>query len=391
MLAETRLWDIDMDGYRMMLAGLAAACVTGAVTATEVAICTDQGRAVLELADAESPQHVANFLRYVDMGFYTGTVFHRAVPGFVVQGGGVDRQLRPRSTLAPIANESANGLRNARGTVAAARTDDPNSATAQFFVNLEDNRQLDSGREPGFTVFGRVKEGIAMFDALSRLPTGAAGPFRADVPSPLVAIKSIARLDEAALAQWPAERREAALKSEIAAAAGEQRSADALRLLGHYRAICGVDDPELALIEARMALAADDRRRALFALEELLATTDAAHPARVTADELYREALPEAQPAGAQRVGACEPPAPPALPDATTASREDMLAAQTQVREFVASAESHLTCLAQIIDDDERSADDRNAAVSEHNRTVAVMEQLASAFNEQVRIFRDRG
>jgi cyclophilin family peptidyl-prolyl cis-trans isomerase len=372
---------------RGLLGALAAVAATGAA-ATEVAICTEQGRAVLELADEQSPRQVANFLSYVDMGFYSGTVFHRVVPGFVVQGGGVDRQLRPRSTLPPVANESANGISNARGTVAAARTQDPDSATAQFFVNLEDNTQLDAGREPGYTVFGRVKEGIAVFDALGRLPTGGAGPFRADVPTPLVAIKSIARLDEAALAAWPVEGREAALKSEIAAAAS---AADALRLIGHYRAICGADDPEIALIEARSALASDDRRRAAFALEELLATTDAAHPAREAAAALYAEALPESEAAGVQRVAECAPPEPPPLPDAATATRDDMLAAQRRVRDFVAAGETHLTCLSKVIDDDERSADDRNAAVSEHNRMIAVMEQVASAFNEQVRIFRGRG
>jgi hypothetical protein len=282
-------------------------------------------------------------------------------------------------------------LSNARGTVAAARSEDPNSATTQFFVNLEDNASLDAGREPGYTVFGRVKEGIAMFDALSRLPTGAAGPFLADVPTPLVAIKSIARLDEAALAEWPAEGREAALKSEIAAAAAGGRAEDALRLIGHYRAICGADDPEIALAEAESALAMDDRRHALFALEELLATTDAAHPAREAAMTLYREAFPEAQAARASGIAECEAPQPPALPDAATATRDEMLAAQGRVREFVTAAERHLTCLSRVIDDEKRSADDRNAAVSEHNRTVAVMEQVASAFNEQIRAFRARG
>lgn len=360
------------------------------VQATEVAVCTDRGRAVLELADEQAPLHVANFLRYVDMGFYSGTVFHRVVPGFVVQGGGIDRSLNPRTTLEPVTNESANGLRNVRGSVAAARLEDPDTARAQFFVNLSDNESLDAGRRPGFTVFGHVKEGLEVFDEISGLPTGAAGPFRADVPTPLVAIKSIARLDEAALAAWPADGREAALKSEVLAAAEAGRAEDALRLVGHYRAICGADDPELALTEARVALAADDRRRAILTLEELLATSDAADPTRAAAEALYREALPEAQSA-VVTIGDCAAPPPPVLPDATTASSDEMLAAQRQVREFVAAGEAHLKCLAAIIDDDERSAEQRNAAVSEHNRTVAVMEQTAAAFNEQIRIFKARG
>ncbi|HEY9182007.1 MAG TPA: peptidylprolyl isomerase, partial [Gammaproteobacteria bacterium] len=200
----------------IVLGGLLAA---GALHATEVAVCTDRGRAVIELADDAAPLQVANFLGYVDSGFYSGTVFHRAISGFVVQGGGVDRQLRPRATREPVANESRDGISNTRGTVAAARLgDDPDSATAQFFVNLADNVQLDADRDLGFTVFGRVREGIEIFDEVSRLPTEAAGPFRADVPMPLIAIKSIARLDEAALAAFPADGREAALKVAIAAA-----------------------------------------------------------------------------------------------------------------------------------------------------------------------------
>ena len=106
-----------------LLAGVAALLACGAGYATEVAVCTDQGRFVIDLADREAPRHVENFLRYVDIGFYSGTVIHRVVPGFVVQGGGYDRKLGRKPTFPPVANESSNGLRNERGTVAAARGD----------------------------------------------------------------------------------------------------------------------------------------------------------------------------------------------------------------------------------------------------------------------------
>src|SRR5687768_12922919 len=143
-----------MNGCMRALVALGALCSADALHATEVAVCTDNGRAVLELADEAAPQHVANFLRYVDMGYYTGTVFHRVQSDLFVQGGGQDRQLRSRSTLPPVPNESSNGLHNTRGTVAAARTSDPDSARSQFFVNLADNtQQLDGGRDPGYTVF----------------------------------------------------------------------------------------------------------------------------------------------------------------------------------------------------------------------------------------------
>jgi cyclophilin family peptidyl-prolyl cis-trans isomerase len=386
-----------MSVYLRALAALYALCGAGALHATDVAICTDSGRAVLELADEAAPQHVANFLRYVDMGYYTGTVFHRVQSGLFVQGGGLDRELRVRSTLPPVPNESTNGLRNTRGTVAAARTDDPDSARSQFFVNLADNSALDGepaerGRfgEIGYTVFGRVTEGIEVFDAIGRLPTGAKGPFPAEVPTPLVAIKSIARLDAAALAALPAEGREAALKDSIVAAAAAGNAVDALESIGHYRASCGADDPEIALTEARMALALDDRRRAMFALEEVLATTAAEEPAHAAAMELSREAATDSA-MTSQLLAICTPPPVPALPDASSVSEAEMLASQRQVREFVAAGEAYVACLARVIDDEERSAGLRNAAVEEHNRMVAAMEEIAAGFNEQIRIFRARG
>lgn len=372
------------------LVALGAACGAGTLSATEVAVCTDSGRAVIELADEAAPQHVANFLRYVDMGYYSGTVFHRVQPRLFVQGGGLDRELRLRSTLPSVRNESSNGLHNTRGSVAAARTEDPDSARSQFFVNLADNTQLDAGRDLGYTVFGHVKEGIEVFEAISRLPTGAAGPFPAEVPTPLVAIKSIARLDETELAALPVDGREAALKAEILAAAAEGDASAALRSIGRYRALCGSDDPEIALTEARMAAALGDRRRALFALDELLATTDPAQPAHAEATELYRETATEGT-MTAELLADCAPPAVPALPDARSVSEAEMLASQRQVREFVAASEAYLACLARVIDDEDRAAALRNAAVEEHNRMVAAMEEIAAGFNEQIRIFRTRG
>jgi cyclophilin family peptidyl-prolyl cis-trans isomerase len=363
----------------------------GTAHATDVAVCTDGGRAVLELADMQAPQHVENFLRYVDMGYYSGTVFHRAVPKFVVQGGGVDRELRGRPTLPPVPNESSNGIDNVRGTVAAARTADPDSATSQFFVNLEDNPSLDAGTAPGYTVFGRVKEGIAIFDEIGKLPTAAKGPFRSDVPEPLVAIKWIARVDDAALAELPADDREAALKERILAAGTAGDPAATLRLVSHYRSLCGPDEPEIALVEAEASLALDDRRRAVFVLEEYFATTAATHPTYENATALYRRAVPENQQSAAQLVDDCTPPTVPTIPDGATAALEEMVAGQKQVRDFVGASESYLACLAKVIDNKERTPEDRNAAVNEHNRTVAAMEQAATAFNEQIRKFKARG
>jgi cyclophilin family peptidyl-prolyl cis-trans isomerase len=366
----------------------AAMAFSSAAFGTDVAVCTDQGRFVIALADEKAPKHVENFLRYVDMGFYSGKVFHRVSPEFVVQGGGLDRQLRKRPELSPVANESRNGLLNVRGSVAAARTADPDSATSQFFVNLDDNPSLDAGSNVGYTVFGRVTEGLEVADAISRLPTGAAGPLKAEVPMPLVVIGSIARLDVDALATLPENDREAAIKARVTEAAAAQNYADALRWVGHYRSVCGSNDPALSLIEAQAALAANDQRRAVFVLEEYFVTTKRDDPTYDEAVALYGNAVPEHQQSAARLADDCVLPAPPTIPNGTAATMEQMVAGQSQVKEFVAAGEVYLACLAKVIDNKERTADDRNAAIGEHNRMVSAMEQSASDFNAQIRAFK---
>jgi cyclophilin family peptidyl-prolyl cis-trans isomerase len=381
-----------MNVTRSVLLPLAALASAGVANAADVAVCTDRGRAVFELADTQSPQHVANFLRYVDMAYYAGTVFHRVKPGFVVQGGGVDRQLHGRATLPPVPNESSNGLSNLRGTVAAARTEDPDSATAQFFVNLEDNPALDGGAaKPGYTVFARVKEGIKVFDDISHLPTRAAGQFKGDVPNPLIAIKSMARIDEAALAELPETGREAALKQRISAAAAAANHAEVRRLVDEYHAICGADDPGIKIMDAEAALDMNQQRRAVFVLEDYFATVDRNDPTYETATVLYRRAVPENQQSATALIDECPPPAAPAVPDGGTANLDEMMAGQKKIKEFVAAGDTYLACLTEIIDDTERPIEQRNAAVAEHNRMVDAMQQSAAVFNEQIHKFKARG
>lgn len=152
---------------------------------------TNLGDIHIEVDEHNAPITAENFLSYVRDGFYDGVIFHRVIPGFVVQGGGFDDNLNQKSTNPPIANESNNGLDNERGTLSMARTQDPDSATAQFFINLEDNEQLNHmGTRPGYAVFARVVEGMDVVDAIAEVPTGAAGPFRQDVPQQTVKIES---------------------------------------------------------------------------------------------------------------------------------------------------------------------------------------------------------
>lgn len=379
-----------MNRYRSVVFSVIAVASAGAASATDVAVCTDRGRAVIELADAQAPQHVANFLKYVDMGYYSGMVFHRVKAGFV-QGGGVDRQLHGRPTLPPVPNESNNGLSNRRGTVAAARTDDPNSATAQFFVNLVDSPSLDGGAKPGYTVFGRVKEGIAVFDQIGRLPTRAAAQFKGDVPNPIVAIRSVARIDEAALAELPKDGADAVLKTRIATAAAAGDHATTLLLIGEYRALCAAEDPAITVMEAQAAFATKDLRRAVFVLEDYFVTTDPKDPTYDAATELYRKAVPENQRSAAQLVTDCTAPELPSLPDGTKAGLDEMMTGQKQVKDFVAAGNTYLKCLSKVIDNKERPIEERNAAVNEHNRMVGAMEQEAAAFNEQIKKFKTRG
>ena len=173
-----------------------AATPTAPVTANPtVVLHTSQGDITLELFADKSPKSVANFLRYVHEGFYAGTVFHRAIPDYLVQGGLYTKELQPRRTHSPVQSEADNGLSNLRGTVAVARGADPNSGTSQFFINLVDDRRLDyvgnqSGLTWGYTVFAKVVKGMDVVDKIAGLPTHAQGPFAADVPNPLVIIES---------------------------------------------------------------------------------------------------------------------------------------------------------------------------------------------------------
>ena len=372
----------------LLVAASLASC--GIARATEVAVCTDQGRFVIELADREAPKQVDNFLRYVDMAYYSGTVFHRVLPGFVVQGGGLDRKLRGKPTLPPVPNESDNGLRNERGRVAAARANDPNSATSQFFVNLGDNPTLDEATGRGYTVFGRVTQGLSVLDEISHLPTGASGPLKSDVPMPLVVIRSIARLDEDALAAIPEQDREETLRQRIAAAAAAGDPAAALRWIGAFHAVCGPTQPSIEVTEARAALAQNDRRRAVFVLEEYFTTSPRDEPTYDEAVELYRTAVPENQQSAALPSGDCVTPVAPEIPDGGNASIEQMVTGQARVKTYVAQGQIYIECVDRVADDKTRAIEERNAAVAEHNRMVGDLQRLADDFNTQIRAFKAR-
>ena len=162
----------------------------------QVQLSTSQGNIVLELDPAKAPISVDNFLAYVKSGFYSNTIFHRVIPGFVVQGGGFTSGLVPPSGLkSPIALESNNGLKNLRGTLAMARTSDPASATSQFFVNLVDNAFLDykDASNPGYAVFGKVVQGLDVVDSIAQVSTGTVNGYQ-DVPLTDVTVTKAAQI-----------------------------------------------------------------------------------------------------------------------------------------------------------------------------------------------------
>ncbi|HEX5843224.1 MAG TPA: peptidylprolyl isomerase [Pseudomonas sp.] len=160
----------------------------------KVLLNTSLGAIEIELEAEKAPISVANFLSYVDSGYYAGTQFHRVIPGFMVQGGGFDAQLQQKQTQAPIKNEADNGLQNLRGTLAMARTQVRDSATSQFFINHKDNAFLDHGsRDFGYAVFGKVVKGMEVIDKIAQVPTGNRGGHQ-NVPREPVLIIDAKRL-----------------------------------------------------------------------------------------------------------------------------------------------------------------------------------------------------
>ena len=155
---------------------------------------TSRGPISIELFQDKAPKTVANFLQYAKEGFYNGTIFHRVIDGFMIQGGGFDREMREKRTRGPIENEAGNGLKNEVGTLAMARTPQPHSASAQFFINLKSNDFLNF-REPttqgfGYAVFGRVVQGMDIVNTIAKVRTGASGPHR-DVPVEPIVIETV--------------------------------------------------------------------------------------------------------------------------------------------------------------------------------------------------------
>ena len=160
---------------------------------------TSKGLITLELDAEKAPVTVANFIEYVKSGHFDGTIFHRVIPGFVIQGGGMESGMKEKPTQPPIENEADNGLKNVTGSICMARTNDPHSATSQFFINLKDNQFLDhTGKNPqgwGYAVFGQVTDGMDIVEAIAAVQTGNAG-FHQDVPVEDIVVEKVTITDQ---------------------------------------------------------------------------------------------------------------------------------------------------------------------------------------------------
>jgi cyclophilin family peptidyl-prolyl cis-trans isomerase len=173
----------------------AAAAPVPSAASTQVQVVTSMGNFTIELNAERAPLTVAHFLKYVDQGHYTGTIFHRVVANFVIQGGGFDADNKLRPAPTKVVNESGNGLTNQRGTVGMARSQEPHGSDAQFYVNLFDNEALDPNKTRwGYAVFGKVTQGMDVVDRIGNVATGSRGPFKEDSPLKPVVIERIERV-----------------------------------------------------------------------------------------------------------------------------------------------------------------------------------------------------
>jgi cyclophilin family peptidyl-prolyl cis-trans isomerase len=174
---------------------LGAAAAAASTASPRIQVVTSLGNFTVELNAERAPLTVAHFLKYVDQGHYSGTIFHRVIANFVIQGGGFDSSNKAVPAPAKVVNESGNGLTNQRGTIGMARSQDPHGSDAQFYVNLYDNEALDPNKTRwGYAVFGKVVQGMEVVDKIGNVPTGSRGPFKEDSPQQPVVIERIERV-----------------------------------------------------------------------------------------------------------------------------------------------------------------------------------------------------
>lgn len=359
------------------------------VFATDVRLCTTRGSIDVELDDRRAPRHAANFVRYARSGFYNGTVLHRAVAGSLVQGGSYNLSLQRRPGGEPVPNESGNGLSNTRGTIAAARSDDPDSATSQFFFNLSDNTHLDARPGvPGYTVFGRVTAGLEVLDAIAALPTQRIGDLE-DVPTPLVEVESVTVVDRKPVFGLSIEPDPGALQSDFRMMQARGDAAGILSAVDALRSSCISLDPSQRLAEAEAAATLGITERARYAAERYLATASTLDPAVPTARRLL-SGLPGEEPARDidTLVSQCRRPVAPSVPDGHFAQLSTMQLIENAVVRYRQIGEAYLDCVARVIQRGDLDDTETLELTKRHNDVVVEMTGALMEFNEAVRTFK---
>ena len=364
-------------------------CLSPAALAVDVRFCTSEGAFVVALDDRSAPLHAANFARYVQSGFYTGTVLHRVVPGSMVQGGSFGPDLERRRPGSPVRNESQSRLSNERGTIAASRGQDPDSATSQFYFNLSDNPHLDAAPgTPGYTVFGRVTSGLDVLDRIAALPTRSVGEL-SDVPEPLVELESVSLLPRAAAFGPTAEPDAAALAAAFDDALASGDSTAVIDAVDALRRGCVTLDGRQHVAEAEAALALGFVDRARYGLEQYLAGATTLDPQLPRAQRLHAGLPVERSSDIDTLLASCEAPAAPSIPDGRTAELETLRAIEGAVLRYRQSGEVYLACVARLLDGGTLGELETIDATARHNAVVVEMTAVVTRFNDAVRAFRE--
>lgn len=357
--------------------------------AVDIRICTTRGAIDVELDELRAPRHTVNFLNYADSGFYAGTVFHRAVAGAMVQGGSYTRSLDRRQGADPVPNESDNGLSNRRGTIAAARSDDPDSATSQFFFNLTDNTHLDaSATAAGYTVFGRVTAGLELLDSISEQPKRRLGDLT-DVPSPVVEIESVTRRDRTSVFGLSIEPDRASLQEDFARALAGNNANAILGAVDALNQSCIPLDSSQRLAEAEAAIALGRMDRGRYALENFLNIASPRDNSLARARQLYAGLpMPDRVRALDEMIGQCQRPVAPAIPDGRFTNLDALGQVETSVRRYRQLGERYLGCVANSVESGDLSEPELRIVTDHHNDVVVEITGVTARFNLAVRNFR---
>ncbi|HUF73433.1 MAG TPA: peptidylprolyl isomerase [Gammaproteobacteria bacterium] len=373
----------------LILTSIALILSSGTALAVDVRICTSRGAIDVELDDRRAPLHAANFVRYAESGFYDGTILHRAVPGSMVQGGSYTLGLERRTPSDPVRNESGNGLSNQRGTIAASRADDPDSATSQFFFNLSDNTHLDARPgAPGYTVFGRVTAGLQVLDAVSAMPTRRSGNLD-EVPQPLVVVESVTALDRQPRFGLSIEPDPAALRADLETMRSRGDAPGILGAIDTLRRSCIDLDAAERLAEAEAAESLGLNERSRYARERYMAAANGSGPALPRARDLIG-GLPEAEPIRDidSLIAHCRRPVAPSVPDGRFTELTTMQALEGAVLRYRQLGELYIDCVARVIENQELNDAETIEATKRHNDAVIEMTAVLMRFNQAARTFK---